>query len=55
MLKRPVVNLNLTSCLTGDDMELLVTMLVHRFKTGAHILNDFDRSMPLRLLELDVD
>jgi hypothetical protein len=26
MLKRPVVNLNLTSCLTEDDMDLRVTI-----------------------------
>jgi hypothetical protein len=46
-LKRPV-------CLTKDDMELRVTMLVHRFKTGAHILSDFHRNMPLQLLNSKV-
>jgi hypothetical protein len=59
MLERPVVNLNLISCLTKDDTDLRVT-ICHirrsRFRTGAHILAKFHRrQLLLQLLKRDVD
>jgi hypothetical protein len=46
MPKRPVVNPNLISCLTQDDMDLVGNYLSHTkasFETGAHNISDIDR------------